>query len=560
MIDGLRYQLAAGLLRLADATGHLLLRRPKGFAPTGRCAVPSADPDPTGRSRGLERALRRYATTPATTRFRLSCALDHDTVAELPPDERYPWSMLASKLPVLGSVRLDVGSDRRIRRLAELDPLYALLPRPAAAAWWDDDAAFARQRLTGPNPMSLERVSLARVSLARVSSEAPEDGLSAALAATVTPGRPVFAVDHRALLRRVTPRPGTSLPPIRALFQEQGGTLVARAIAAETPRGELVARPGDPGWRLLRAWFQSADFWVHEVVVHYLWTHVIGEKLVLATRRRLSLRHPVHRLLGPHLAHTLQMNRNGVQRLMVDGGLFDTAFAAGPAGKAEAIRWGTAEWRFWRMVHPENVARRGLDALTDHPWRDDGQLVWDAVHAHTEAWVRWWYPTDAAVRGDPELRAWGDELGAQLGDRGLPDPTDRDTLALLLAAAMFDVIQHDLVNAPQYDHFGWPPNAPSQVWAAIPDDLRDAPDDPVSWLPDLGTCRSAALATYAFSRRFEPLGSGLSRWYPPEAHPLGRRFVAALRSVDRRVAERNRARPVPYRIAAPWALGNSVSA
>lgn len=546
-MNGARYLAACALLRASDAAGALFLNWGKGRALAGRASLPDADPDPRGRAHGLVHQRARYATVPLRTRFALSCDVRHDTVAELPAEQRYTWPMLASKLPILASVRLNVRSPARIRAIRDLDPLFTLLPTPASRGFWDDDRAFARQRLTGPNPMLLARV--------------PPDSLGVeGLAASLLPGRPVYAVDHRPLLRRVTARPGTCLPPVVAVFQEDAAGLAPIAIAAEGSRGTLVARPGGPGWRLLRALFQSADFWVHEAVVHYLWTHVVGEKFVLATCRQLSPRHPLRRLLGPHHAHTLQMNRNGVQRLMVDDGLFDSAFAAGRDGKAAAITWGNERWRFWRMIHPENVERRGLEGLRDHPWRDDAKLVWDAVHEHVQEYVGRFYGSDVAVQNDPEVAAWSRELHEALGDRGFPLPDGRDSLALVLAAAVFDVVQHDLVNAPQYDHYAWPLNASSMVRAELPSDLRDADDDPVAWLPELGVCRSAALATYAFSRRFEPLGADLGRWYPREARDLAPAWGRRLRAVDRQIAERNVGRPTPYRTASPWVLGNSVSA
>lgn len=95
---------------------------------------------------------------------------------------------------------------------------------------------------------------------------------------------------------------------------------------------------------------------------------------------------------------------------------------------------------------PRDIARRrGLDIgpLSDFPYRDDGTLVWRAVHRYVGEYIRVYYRTDEDVVADFELQTWYRTLRAPIdsGRMGVTSLSsvldDRRQLIELLAQIIF---------------------------------------------------------------------------------------------------------------------------
>ena len=66
------------------------------------------------------------------------------------------------------------------------------------------------------------------------------------------------------------------------------------------------------------------------------------------------------------------------------------------------------------MSFPEDIKARGLHdtaTLPQYPWRDDGILVWIAIHKFVGSYFEHFYPSDADVEQDSEIQV-----------QTLPDP------------------------------------------------------------------------------------------------------------------------------------------
>lgn len=224
--------------------------------------------------------------------------------------------------------------------------LLGVMRRPHAMADWRSDAAFARQRLTGTNPMSLRLCAdpppgdLARAA-DRVLGEQHGIRLQAALDA----GR-LFLTDYDDVLDpRIQQQvaPGATLAAATCLFvRERQGGLAPIAIRLRTPRSGIdvvvtpLDRPAD--WLLARCHAQSADAHYHEGVFHLLETHMVSEVFALCNARQLHPDHPLQQLFALHFEGNLAINHLARTDLLSIGGPIDLVMAAGVGGTLDQAR------------------------------------------------------------------------------------------------------------------------------------------------------------------------------------------------------------------------------
>ncbi len=513
---------------------------------SGRFLFRDKSPGPGPEATDERPAAERYPLVPLGEKLGLERCFEHLTVAATPPEERYPPLVLVAKLAVIAGLSVPLRSEARFGALDQTRALPGSLGPPRALAErWDSDEAFAAMRLQGPNPAWIRRL------------EAPDPALAALAEGAAGP---LFVVDYRALLAGLPLASGRHMAPCAVLFEVRDQQLRTLGVALDRPgRPPLLARPdGSPGWRLARMFFGCADLLVHEALSHFLWTHMVGETLLLATRHHLGEAHPVARVLAPHTLYTLQANENSGSRLLGPEGFFERCFSAGWAGTVALLERGQAAFTFDQLVLPRQLAERGVEGLPGYPYRDDGLLVWGAVARYTRGAVGLLYADDAAVRADAQLRSWGAALTERLG---APALEDREALATVMAAAIFTTVQHTLVNAMQYDAYGWPLAFPSCLHTPLPDDLARVDErDLVEALPSVQEAADALRATFCFSLQFNVFGAGLERYVGPALAPLARQLRAELEGAALEVARRNTRRGYRYEVAALPMLSNSINA
>ena len=524
-------RVAASMVLLRTSRGLAdLLRRFPSPAPTdlAPASLPGQDAHRAARVHAQTQALR---LVPIGAKYGFADSFDHLTLAELPPHQHYPTRMGLPKAVLAAALSVDLRTGAPQARV----DTGAWLGRPRGTKLdWSSQAAFAPLRLQGPNPAWLRR--------------APELAVSAG----ADPER-AFAVDYRALLSGLPTRPGRYVEPCAALFTETGRGLASVGICFETAMGpRWVHANGSEEWKRARQHFHCADLHVHEAVSHFLWTHVYGEKFLIATLRRLDEQHPIRRLLAPHLVGTLQANENSGRRLLGPEGFFAGCFSAGWTGVAELLRRGDRSWRFERMVLPRELEERGAAQLSTYPYAEDGLGLWLALERYVGAVVEAWFADDAAVCADVELCLWSAELHGWLGDRGFPVVNTRVALVEVLTAALFNVVQHTFVNAQQYDAFGDPSTWPASLCVPF-----DASGD---GLPVGVEAVDAVRATYGFSIQYNTLGDGLLGWHGEKTAGAARELLKSLEQLHQAIVAREPSRPWPYRVAQPSRVSNSINA
>lgn len=557
-----RWRLVTLLLLAARGMARLLRRLPKGNPPLGHGAVALATAaDQVARAAETAAQSTRLSLVLATQKLGLGAAWQHQTFQTLPQEETYSVAMRPTKLLLRAALSVPLPSTERWRSHAELQGLYGLLGIPKARALQGHDAGFGHAQIAGANPLWLVGnqgvEELVAAGLTRPHAAAL--GLSALSDAQVQ--RSIFMVNWRPALHGLAAAPQRYLAPCMGLFGASEGGLVPLGIQLDAVNAPptLLRPDGSPAWELAKMFFSSADLMVHELVSHFLWTHALAEKLVLATARTLSWQHPLRRLLAPHLQSTLHQMQNASQTLLAEGALFDRVLAGGN-GKNHLLHWGEETWRFEHLVLPRQVLARGVHHLEDYPYRDDGLLVWQALAAYVSAYVDLWYPDAATVVGDAELSAWSAALRESLRGQ-LPGLTSVEQLKEVLTGCLFNSVQHNLVNGLQYDMFGWPPAAPAALHHAPPTGTVATPAAAlISALPPVAETLQAVRATYGFALQYDRLGAHLERYLPPVAWHLAGMLRRDLARVERQIEARNARRAWPYVAALPSRLSNSVDA
>lgn len=531
--------------------------------PEAPICLPQDDLEQEHRALEVRRARERYRTIPITQKLDLPIAWAHRTLERIPEEERYPRIIRAAKGAALAALRisLDVADGERWTSFEELAQIFSPLETPAAHRLWPDDREFARQAVQGPNPAWIEN--------ARGVEFLRERGLSAAsleaaglLERSDAGFESVYIVDLDRPFGQSRPSPGYHLYPCIGVFEERNEELRPVGVQFRMPSGDRIFRPADGShmWRLAQLYYGCAEFFVHEVIPHWLWTHTVGEKIALFTARSMSWRHPIRRLLAPHLATTLQMNDNAHPILIGAGGVFDRTFA-GAEMKVALVEWGDSHWHFDEMIPARSVRRRGMEKLAYYPYRDDAQVLWDATTDYAQACVEAFYADDQAVVNDREVAAWSDEAQSQLGAQGFPRITGRQTLTEVLAAALFNPFQHAMVNSLQFHRFGWIPSAPVNIPLAMPEDPSAVGEQTlIRALPSVRLSLETVRFMYAFCTQYGCYGEGL------EAHHVGlptsllprlrNNLQAAADELSRAEARRGNR----YWISSPLRIGNSIDA
>src|SRR5262245_13717755 len=424
--------------------------------------LPHDDPYPKLRERRLQRARRRYRLchthvcplaivqrVPPRERFafgwlvqaakhvrvvirnRLTLEGNSRAAVRLEKDYKILTGILRSRAGYFASAlrhfvyealvfRPRVEHARRPEVLEEYAALFRAIGLPPVAADLDDDRTFAWLRVAGPNPLTLQRVMTLDdrfpVTEADFRVALPDDSLEAAAAE----GR-LYLADYAAL-SAVEPGdypcgPKYLYAPL-ALFAVNRHTRHLTPIAiqcgqAPGPDTPIFTPADGYNWLIAKTVVEIADANLHEAVAHLARTHLLMEPFVVAAHRQLARNHPVLRLLRPHFRGTLAINEAAWRRLIADSGAVDRVFA----GKIESTRKlaadGLRQFQFRNGHLPKVLAATGLadrDALPEHPYRDDALLYWTAIRQWVSDYLALYYPTDAAVASDAELRAWLGEV------------------------------------------------------------------------------------------------------------------------------------------------------
>ena len=136
------------------------------------------------------------------------------------------------------------------------------------------------------------------------------------------------------------------------------------------------------------------------------------EAFAIATRRCFDDDHPLSYLLRAHSRFMIANNRVGRDLLIAPDGTVDRLLAGEIGESVEMARLAALNTHFINDNFVNDIKKRNVtkDRLPYYPYRDDGQLLWDAIWNFTSEYVSVTYSSDAAIQEDKELQLWCQEL------------------------------------------------------------------------------------------------------------------------------------------------------
>jgi arachidonate 15-lipoxygenase len=494
--------------------------------------------------------------------------------------ERGPLAILDIKNHVTEAIRFDgrIGaSPTPAKSLQDYADLFRSIGLPPIAKDFDKDPAFAAMRIAGPNPVMIQRMKgpdeRFPVTNEMFRVAAPGDSLDAAFAE----GR-LYLADY-ALLDGAElgnfPNGQKYLYAPLALFVISKSTreLLPVAIqckqkpAADNP----IFTPNDGyNWLIAKTIVETADGNIHEASTHLGRTHLTMEAFVIASYRHLADRHPLALLLWPHFEGTLAINKASWQHLIADKGGVDKLMGGSIKTSREVAVYGVQSTRVMNDLLPLTFAQRGVDdrdAFPNYPYRDDAMQYWDAIHEWVTSYLRLYYPNDADVQADPEVRAWVRELASDDGGRvkGLPNDGVIHTFQELVEVTTFVIytcsVQHAAVNFPQFDHMSYVPNMPLAGYRPAPTTKTGATEaDFLAMLPTLDMAELQMELGYLLGQiHYTQLGQYASNQFQDQRVSSSlRQFQGRIADIGKKIDESNKTRR-PYATLAPAGIPQSIN-
>ncbi len=476
--------------------------------------------------------------------------------------------------------------------------LFQIIYLPCISHHFQEDRVFAAQRVAGSNPLVIKQV------IARLPEKFPvtdaqyqavmgeQDSLTQAIEAGrlyladyeildgVQGGH--FPKDYQKYL--CAPLALFAVPQDKDCFP----SLVPVAIQCHqtpglnnpifTPPPQGTPQKQQWSWLIAKTIVQIADGNYHELISHLGRTHLLIEPFAIATQRQLAPNHPLGILLRPHFEGTLFINYGATVGLINKGGTVDAVLGG---TLDESIRLSVEGVRgypfeFNDSMLPKTLESRGVNdvnKLPDYPYRDDGLLIWDAIHQWVSNYLSLYYHNDQDVIEDTELQGWLQDLMANDGGRmtGIGESTSSGTFDIHTKKYLFDAVtliiftssaQHAAVNFPQSTFMTYGPNMPLAGYQPAPTTGTGATEaDYFNLLPPLSQAEEQMNMTYPLgSVYYTQLGHYRENYFTDESvqTPL-ETFKRRLKEIETIIEDRNALRPTFYDFLHPSRIPQSIN-
>jgi arachidonate 15-lipoxygenase len=493
--------------------------------------------------------------------------------------------------------------------LKDYEDLFNVLPLPEVAKNYQTNDSFAEQRLSGSNPLVIRQLDQddprAEV-LTRIPSFKPEFEPLFDVPKELAKGN-IYVADYTGKdinytgpsmvqggshvdSRKYLPKPlaffwwksigisdrGKLVPIAIELMSSDGGSDVYSPFEAE---------PLD--WLFAKLCVQIADGNHHEMSTHLCRTHLVMEPIAIATAHQLAINHPLSILLKPHFMFMLTNNSLAQKLLISDNGPIDQILAGTLPESLQLVRDAYQDWNIKEFAFPKEIANRKMDKIPHYPYRDDGMLVWDALHTFVTSYLNHFYPTPQQIANDTELQAWAKELadktdsGAKV--KGMPSKikTVSELIEIVTTIIFICGPQHSAVNYAQYEYMAFAANMPLSAYID-PTKYENGGDDPMgkilNLLPPFEKAASQLQTLFVLSAyRYDQLGyyeKAFKDLYSEDIEEIFnddgtqkngavidfiKQFQQDLNVAENKIDANNQKRAVPYPYLKPSLILNSIS-
>ncbi|XWS31188.1 hypothetical protein CRYUN_Cryun23aG0056000 [Craigia yunnanensis] len=234
---------------------------------------------------------------------------------------------------------------------------------------WIEGKEFGRQMLAGTNPVRIRRLSPEEFSSLRGTNRLPAEFPSSLMVEEAMHNNKLFILDHDDYLlpflnmingKAVCAYASRTILAAESTLELDTIEPVAIELRLPDPNSNMVVFPNDYfRWELAKFHVAANDAAYHQLVSHWLHTHAVIEPFIIATRRQLSVMHPVHRLLDPHFKDTLHINALARGIFLNAGGILEATLFTGEFSMRLSSQL-YKQWRFEDQALPKDLEKRGM--------------------------------------------------------------------------------------------------------------------------------------------------------------------------------------------------------
>ncbi|XP_040892492.1 polyunsaturated fatty acid lipoxygenase ALOX15B-like [Toxotes jaculatrix] len=441
---------------------------------------------------------------------------------------------------------------------------------------WKEDAFFGYQYLNGVNPMLIRRCTVLPDNFPVTDDMVFIHG-QGSLSDEMKKGN-IFLCDYKGFdglqANTINGKKQYLMAPLVLLHKTPDRKMMPIAIQlGQTPAEDnpiFFPTDSEYDWLMAKIFVRSADFNEHQLNVHLLRTHLLAEVFAVSLLRNMPMVHPLYKLLIPHTRYTLQINYLARLLLISETGVFTQFASSGGEAMMTILKKSLSSMTYTSLCVPDDIAERGLEAVPNFYYRDDGLQLWDIVDRFVSGILRYYYKNDVEVQQDSELQKWILDIFehgflSQVST-GIPQRfTTVDELIKFVTMVIFTcACQHSAVNSGQYDYGGWMPNTPISLQLPPPTTKGTTSEDTMlATFPDVNTTVQGMSTMWLLSKRssdFVPFGQYPEDHFSEEIPlELIKVFQGELEVLSTAIKVRNRNLEVPYTYLDPMEVENSVA-
>ncbi|KAJ9455045.1 Linoleate 9/13-lipoxygenase [Diplonema papillatum] len=357
--------------------------------------------------------------------------------------------------------------------------LLKYYPEPESNRETGVDAAFGRYRLGGWVPFQLRKVDTKLLHDMHFRQyRGSSHDLIKRVEKALRDGR-LYGTDY-SFLAALPRQPGKFAAQPVGLFEipedeEEGERVGVSPLCVQVTKGvaSSIFTPSDGKWvwQYAKMTFNAMESVYHEGIGHLAHTHLVVEALLLSIKRSMPPKHPVRKLVDPHLEGTIFINWLAEQTLLKDGGPVDIQFPTQMKPTLDFIASEVLDRMKSNLTWPAFMEKSGLTEgqfpVKYYPYREFAGKLWAAYHRWVGRYLKLVYPSNKKLNADSQLEEFRRELIANKvkwvedtwfeGQGTVALLTDVITSTIFIGSA-----QHAAVNFAQAEMMspaGWVPRA-----------------------------------------------------------------------------------------------------